>query len=85
MTIDPAKEQAGRRPVPRRSPERRNFARRAEPSCYGRYAWNTLIDQPCKIMSSLAATGPPSFNQSEDWYNLQLKRGLDGGTARQSG
>ncbi len=33
------------------------------------YAWNTLIDQPWKIMSiAHTATGPSSVTQSEDWY-----------------
>jgi hypothetical protein len=31
------------------------------------YAWNTLIDQPWKIMSRYA-TGPPSVIHCEDWY-----------------
>jgi hypothetical protein len=32
------------------------------------YAWNTLIDQPWKIMSSRAAIGRAWVTQCEDWY-----------------
>ena len=32
------------------------------------YAWNTLINQPWKIMSIARATGPSSVTHSEDWY-----------------
>ena len=33
------------------------------------YAWNTLIDQPWKIMSVRVAIGPAWVTQCEDWYN----------------
>ena len=36
------------------------------------YAWNTLIDQPWKIMPSPAAIGQSQVSQSEDWYKLVL-------------
>ena len=32
------------------------------------YAWNTLVDQPWKIMSIAAATGLPSVSHREGWY-----------------
>jgi hypothetical protein len=32
-----------------------------------RYAWNTLIDQPWKIMSIARRSGQQSVTQSEDW------------------
>jgi hypothetical protein len=32
------------------------------------YAWNTLIDQPWKIMSVAIATGQLSVTQFDDWY-----------------
>jgi hypothetical protein len=33
------------------------------------YAWNTLIDQPWKIMSLPTAIGQSSVTLYEDWYN----------------
>ena len=42
------------------------------------YAWNTLIDQPWKIMSiAHRATGPSLVTQSEDWYKLREGQGSD--------
>jgi hypothetical protein len=32
------------------------------------YAWNTLIDQPWKIMSIARRDWQPQVTQSEDWY-----------------
>ena len=34
------------------------------------YAWNTLINQPWKIMSIAHRDWPSSVTQSEDWYKL---------------
>lgn len=34
--------------------------------CY--YAGNTLIDQPCKIISARAAIGQPWLIQCDDWH-----------------
>src|SRR5258706_9118989 len=38
------------------------------------YAWNTLIDQPWKIMSIARRDGQPQVTQSEDWYKAVRSR-----------